>query len=681
MSRLSLCPALALLCALVCTSPAAAATQTQLDPTEAYPADFGRTTDLRAATLDTTSQPGKLLITSELEFSDDKRLTGVIYLDTDSDFKADYAVELPYNESRHPKLDGTPGAVGFHLRAAEASTTDCQSYSDGIGAFEIANGTVPATRRASDNRTLFTIPIDLAAIGNPATFRWALITQSSFFDDGGPVFYYDFLPDAANGRPELDPRNPPGGEQDEWFCSPRRRRPERRLPRRHEPRARVRRRRRRPSTSRRRSTSSRRRSPHHRDAVRAGRAGQRPRRHRSRATRGTSTTTACSTTATRRAASQTFPTAGPHHVGVRVIDNGGLSAFSSLTVDVQRRPPTLTVTVSKVTPSPGSQSPRPRAIFSDAPYDPAAIEWGFDSNNNGDDLRALLARPRRSLPVDLRAARRLHAQGAPSQRRRRARDGPPARQPREQAADLPRLPDPRRSGCPTTRSTPTRSCTASRSSWRRSSTTTAPSRPRVDWDLDGDGVFDEAVRREVRARVRDRRDEEDRGAHHRRRRPGRVRQARRSRCCETATSACGGTAGSDGIRAVGCFRPDPVTPTTKISQQPIKVNGLDLVPEERRHDQRAAGGVLFIQRQRRRRDQGRARCRCSRAASRWTPTASRPRRSACSGIFYAPVFARLKGFPLKGDVDVYLTPEGTLVNVDVDVFSRSSGASPARPSC
>ena len=386
---------LAAFCWLLAAGPAQATVQTANDPTEAYPADFGRSSDLRSATLDTTSQPGKLLVTAALEFDADRTLTGVIYLDTNADAKADYAVEFPYNVSHHPALDGTGGAVGWHLRAVAASTTDCQSYDDGNG-LELASGTVPATRSASGDRTLFTIPIDLASIGNPALLRWAVITQSSFFDDGGPTFYYDFLPDAANGLPALDPRNPPGGESDPWFCFP-------------------------PvaigqavgyrvdmsqgsvfGTANQPPTVQIVQSP---DAVIASQ---------------TFTLTAVAsdsdgTVATyawdldddgafndsdRVSLNYAFATPGPHRVSVRVTDDSGNSTTASRTVVVSPGP-TITITASQLRPPLGEPFTVTADVTDDVGYNPDLIEWGFDTDHNGDDAEPYSLGTGRTLTLSL----------------------------------------------------------------------------------------------------------------------------------------------------------------------------------------------------------------------------------------------------------------------------------------
>ena len=656
---------LALAFALGAATSAPAATQTVTDPVDPGYADHAYSTDIRGVTLDGDSTPGKVLLKMELEFAASHGIVGYVFLDTDADNTADYAIQIHPDPSRHPNLGGNDGNVAHLLRAVTTSTTACQSYDDG--------GTLPnpftdfvqtpASLLLPATRTAFTIPIDLAAIGNPASFSWAILGDSS---SGGPRFY-DFVPDVANGLPEFDPHNPPGGERDEWFCSPagdglsagyrvdmsnaiRFGAPVPvDLP---------------PTVSIAAST----------EQVRPGQA------FALSATASDPDGTIVSYAwdldndnefddADRKDITHAFPVAGTYRVGARVIDSGGNAAFAYRTIEVARRPLALTLTASKTSPAVREQITLTASVASDAPFHPGAIEWGIDSDNDGDEREPYVTSgPTWTLGFGAPQlwtikARVTNAAGEVATARLQITvpNQPPVF--REIRTRVKKVPD---------QPFNTESLVKGQPLYLEALLFDDNlTRPRVEWDLDGNGDYDEAAGERIErtyptagAKTAAVRIVDAGGLTAFGKTTFEVR--------ESADAPCGGTAGSEGIRAVGCFKPDPVTPTTKFSKEPIKVNGLDLVPKDGGQINVGAGGLLFTS------SQGSVQIKAGSVLlfdGRFAMDANcKPTQEECLlGRFNVPAFALLKGFPLKGDVDVYLTPQGTRVVVDVEVFKELGG--------
>ncbi len=660
--------ALALLWALIATVPAHAATQTVADPTDGFVDGNVQSTDFRSITWDTTSQPGKLLLGVELEFAASQAMFAAVYLDSSGDDRADYAVEITPIAARHPDLAGNNGIVYYRLRAVATSTTECQSYDDGHTIENPFNyPTVPATLRLSDLRTTFTIPIDLAEIGSPATFAWAVVGQST----PGTVKYYDFVTDTTNGLPDLDPHNPPPGERDDWFCSP---------------------------------AGDGLSAGYRVDLADApafggggGPVGQPPTVSLAQAPAlarpGQPVTLTATATdpdgtiagygwdldddgefddATGPSTTRTFATPGSYRVGVRVTDNGGNVAFAYRTIEVATRPLQIAISATKTNPLKLERVTVTAEVSSDAPFSTDAIEWGFDLDNNGDDAEPYNAYRGRSVTFGFGApgvwtlkARVRNAAGEVATARLRfdvPNQAPIIREFRIRAKQVPDNPfntAPLVVGQPLILEAIVNDDNLAR--------------PRVEWDLDGNGDYDEAVGdriertyqtagpRRVGVRVVDE--------------AGLVTFGDTTfEVRASATASCDGRAGSDGIRAVGCFKPDPVTKTTLTSKEPIKLNGLDIVPKNGAQINVAAGGVLFTS------GNGTVEVRAGSVVlfeGRFRMDADcKPAEEECLvGRFASPALANIKGFPLKGDVSVYLTPEGTLTQVEVDVFSEIGGLS------
>jgi PKD repeat protein len=656
--------ALALLGSVVLAAPAQAATQTVNDPADAYVNGFDISTDVRAVTLDSTRTPGKVMFDFELEFAASAALQMAILLDTNADGKADHAVDVSAAASKHPDLDGTNGGVRYLLRPVTTSTTACQSYDDGTPPIEnpfVDYVAAPASLRTADLRTTFTIPVDLAAIGNPATFRWAVAAASSF----GPVFY-DFVPDAANGLPGRDPHNGSSGEQDDWFCSP---------------------------------AGDGLSAGYHVDMTKGAtfpdgggggpvdqaptveiaqspalaRPGQ-PVTLTANATDSDGTIASYSWDldanavfgdATGAEVQRTFATPGSYLVRVRVTDNGGNIATAERTIEVAARPLTLTLATSIASPLVRQQVTLSATVASDSPVDPASIEWGIDIDNNGDDAEPYTGNTGPTWTLGFGAprlwtikARVRNAAGEVATARIQivVPNQPPVfrffRIRAKKVPDEPFNTDPLVKGNPIV--------------LEASFTDDNLTRPRVEWDLNGDGDYNEAVgerieytfptagEKKIAVRIVDE--------------GGLVLLANTSiEIRETAESGCTGKAGDEGIRAIGCFKSDPVTPTTKTSKEPVSINGLTFVPQDGATINVAIGGLVFVT------GFGTVKVFAGsielfEGRVKIDANCDRTKTACPIGTFKVPALSKMKGFPLQGDVEVFLTPEGTLTKVNVDVL-------------
>ena len=204
---------LALLALLAAASPAAAVVQTVTDPDDPFEVGYDSSFDVHKVTLDSDTDPANLLVTLEIDFNANASISGSMHFDTNLDGRAERALYITgmYGASKHPNLDGTDGNFRTKLRTVTTSTEECQSFDDG-GTFdeniwEYPNA--PVTLRTADTMSVVTIPVPLAALGNPTALRWALVGESYRL---GP--HYEFVPDATRGADD------PYGESGGVYCSP-----------------------------------------------------------------------------------------------------------------------------------------------------------------------------------------------------------------------------------------------------------------------------------------------------------------------------------------------------------------------------------------------------------------------------------------------------------------------------
>ncbi|MCW3000225.1 MAG: domain containing protein [Solirubrobacterales bacterium] len=665
--------------------PAVAATQSADDPDDAYEQDgFTASMDFRTVTWDTTSTPGKVLLHVELDTLFNAEMSGAVFLDTDSDGRADYAVDIaPIGSptgSRHPNLDGGGGVVHYLLRRVTKSTVTCQSYDDGDGLSDYnAYDTTPAALRGSDGRTTFTIPLDRSAIGDPASFTWAMISQ----DLRGPVHYYDIVPDVANGAIDpyavdpdsgeptgapADPQNPPPGESDPWYCSP--------------------------------SDFTDASSGYHvkmtagvpfalagdapppvadpPPAVDIAQSPALPRTGRPVTLTANATDDGQITSyawdldddgifddASGITATRTFGADGSYPVAVRVVDDGGNVVTARRTIEVADRPPVLKLTASTTNPLKSEKFTITAEVTDDGSISDADITWGFDADRNGDDAEPYTYNTGRTWTFGFGApgtyvvkARVVDDSGKVAMARIQItvpNQPPTFREIRVRAKKVPDDPfnkDPLVKGQPLILQALLYDDNLQR--------------PRVEWDLDGDGAYDDAVGEQIERTYPSAGDKK-----------AAVRMVDEGGLTafgdtafevrDSAEAECAGTAGTNGVRAVGCFKPDPVEKTTKVSSEPIRLNGLDLIPKNGAKINVAVGGVLFTT------GPGTVQVKAGTIVlfeGRFKMDADcKPAQQECLvGRFAVPALSNLKGFPLKGDVDVYFTPEGTKTKVNVDVL-------------
>lgn len=691
--------ALLLLCAatLGWAAPAAhAAVQTVEDPDDPFEETedgqaFGHSADFRALTLDTTSTPGTLRVKVDLDRAAGAGIGGVIYFDTGDDNRADYAIELRGGDAdpgRHPDLAGAGGRVYWKLRQVPSSTQTCQVYDEGDDFFATYDEQ-PATATLSPSRTTFELAIPRASLGNPQTVRWAAIgiNQRAWFRP------YDLMPDAANGAHDprsddnalADPRNPPPLEQDVWYCAPEASNL--------------------PASgyavnlayATRFALDAAVTPPPPVDLAPTVTVTQNPAlpRHGRPVTftaraqddgRVTSIlwdlnddgtfNDASGDTATR-----TFDQNGTYTIAVRVTDDGNHVTTQRHTVVVADRPPSLTLSASTMRPGAREKFTVTANVASDGSIDAAKVEWGFDADNNGDDsenepytyargsswtlsfgVPGTYTIKARITDDEGRTARGRVTVVVPNQ--------PPVfRELRYRAKKTPDEPfnrDPIVKGKPIVLQ-----AVLSDDNLQR---------PRVDWDLDGNGIYDDATgeqiehtfadagQKTVGVRITDEYGEIALGSG-------------AFEVLESAEAGCTGKTGTDMVRIQGCFETVyPKTPTgapikdaagkqvaAKGTYNPFKLNGLVFVPQDGAGVYFQAGGVLSVF--------GRGTVKVMAGTTvlfdgrfELEPNCDPAKRECLLGKWASPALSTLKGLPLKGDVEVYLTPDGTRVKVNVDVF-------------
>lgn len=667
----ALAATLAGLAGALAAAPASAAVQTTTDPADPLLAGYAMATDVRAVTWDTTSKPGTVLLSFDLEAEPNARLGLQAELDTDEDGRADYAVDVANVNSVHPNVDGTGGRAVYIVRRVTHSTADCQlSYDNESGDYgdpyhPSPGGYAEATTTLSPllSRTSFTVEIPLSAIGGATRFRWGVAAQSGM-NNGGR---YDFVTDATNGLPDRDPSEGTMSERDDWYCSADglsygvrmdlSRAPA--FPSSPAPDPNVA-----PTVSAIEQTPD---SPRPGQPVRLTAAASDP--DGSVASyEWTFDADRADTTfsdATGATVTHAFP-AGRHRVGVRVRDDDGAYAFAYRAVEVAARPSALALSASTSSPATKEKFTVTANVDSDETVPDSAIEWGLDvgtADNGGYDQRPgrswtlsfgfpgtykVKARYRTSSGELVQASVPIVVpNAAPVFRDFRIRA--------KKTPDQPFNTDPLVKGAPVI--------------LQAGATDDGPSMPRYEWDLDGNGGYDDAVGSQVEktyATAGERRigvrivDD-----------AGQVAFGATSiEIRESAVATCNGTAGGAGVRAVGCFRADPKEPDVKTSKEPIAMNGLELVPKDGAQVNVDKKGGVFTT------GPGFVIVRAGSVVlfeGRFKMDADcRPKEQECLvGRFGAPALSNLKGFPIKGDVAVYLTPAGTITRVNVDVLGTA----------
>jgi hypothetical protein len=668
---------LATLAVLLFAAPASAVTQTTTDPDDPYQVNtYDSSTDVRAVTWDSTSSPGDLLLTVELGFLPNAGLGVSFFLDTDRDGRANYTVYVTNDAqygSHHPDFADTGGVARYFIRTASKSTTTCQSNDDNILMVSPFSAlSVPAHRRLSDQRTVFTIPVPLADIGNPASLVWGAVARTE--TAGGAEHLIDLVPEGTNivtdfnGDP-VDPRDP--GMSDSWFCSPGNdgsfgeRYPMDRgvlltlrgdaptPPRPYDPPPIV-------------SIGQTPDAPRPDQPIQLTANASDPGGailHYAWDLDGDGTYDDApeqSSTTTR------FATEGSHTVGVRVIDTAGNASFARRTIDVVDRPAALTLTSSSANPLKSEKFTVTAAYEGGSTINDSDIQWGFDSDRGGDDDDPYGVTSGRTWTLGFGApgtyvikARVTDASGKVARGRITITvpNQPPVfrefRNRAKQTPDNAFNKDPLVKGKPII--------------LQALLSDDNLTRPRVEWDLDGDGGYDDAVGEQIEKTYPDA-GEKKIGV--------RIVDAdglvafgdSTFEVRDSAEAGCSGKAGNDAVRAVGCFTPDPKDKAIKVTKDPIKLNGLDLIPKGGAQlNVQAVGGLVFTT------GPGTVQVKAGtvllfEGRFQMDANCDRSKQDCLVGRFASPALANLKGFPIQGNVDVYLTPEGTRTHVNVDVL-------------
>ena len=303
------------------SATATAATQTTTDPDDPYEdVDYGVASDLLSLSWNSSSTPGKLVLDLAVDYLPNARFGAFVLIDTNLDDKADYTLEvLDYDYARNGYTDQEPthhgainenGHVRYALRHVQASTTDCQATQESGQGPETWGYDHAVAQTVDHDTSHVVLPLDLAALGNPASLRWAATSTSArgMFDG---LRSYDYFPDATNGMVDddglpLDPRTQ-SFERDPGFCN---------IDGGHYGRTVRASSSASPARSRRPSTSRRLR-PAPGPATRSRSPPPPPTAARSRATRGTSTRTASSTTPPAPPPSASSPQAAARSMGTR----------------------------------------------------------------------------------------------------------------------------------------------------------------------------------------------------------------------------------------------------------------------------------------------------------------------------------------------------------------------------
>jgi hypothetical protein len=675
--RAALAALLTLAAALSLSATASAVVQVTDDPDDPFES-YEISSDIRRITFDSESSPGNLKLTVEWEFAASKRLGTHVFLDTDGDGRANWTVQIidyADEQSLHPDGSGDGGVAKYVLAPANKSTTQCQSWEDADPPRNYhVFSQVPAHYRSADNRTVATITIPLSAIGNPASLVWGALATSGDDSFRHPV---DLVPDGANNATDIfgqpvDPQNPPFAEYP-WDCSPgndasagdkfpldrgitlRLRDDAPPAPvRPYDPPATV-------------SISSQ--TPEHASpgrpvtltATASDPGGAILHTVWDLDGNGTYTDAPEQQTAT-----TTFATAGLHRVGVRVIDSGGNASFAYRTIDVRDWPAQLVLTPTNATPKKSEKITIGATYEGPSSIDPSTIQWGFDADGAGDDDDPYTWNTGPSWTLGFGVptryvikARATDADGNVVRGRTTiaVENQPPV--PRGFLIRAKQVPDNPYNNDPLVKDKPI--ILEARFSDEQI--------PAVAWDLDGDGQYDDATgskitqtyaeagEKQVSARATD-----SGGLTATQDTSFEVRESEEAGCAGKATDPSGE------FRAVGCFRPDPDNKAIKTTKDEVDLNGLKLIPQGGAQIniipglgkiltvgpgtvKVQAGDVVLFQG----RFQADANCDSS-------------KQECLLGQFSVPAFSKLKGFPLAGDVDVYLNPKGTRVHVNVDVL-------------
>src|SRR4051794_22187051 len=128
---------------LLAVAPAHASVSSTTDPEDGYDSTnsdgfaFKQSLDVRKLTWDSDTQPGKVLLSIEADYAppsadapDGARMEGAVFIDTNRDGAADYALDIsasPYGPSYHPQTTSSAGEVRYRLRQV-TSDASCQIY-------------------------------------------------------------------------------------------------------------------------------------------------------------------------------------------------------------------------------------------------------------------------------------------------------------------------------------------------------------------------------------------------------------------------------------------------------------------------------------------------------------------------------------------------------------------------
>lgn len=684
--------AAALLAVLAFASPASATVSAVTDVSDGYDGvnagdePFEYSFDFRKVTWDSDAQPGKIVLSVEADYRADSLMTGVFFLDTNKDGASDYVLQTYGHvsdrsiSSVQPANPSSPGVVRYRLKPL-ASTTECQVYEtfDSSAPENQADSapTVPATYRAPTGdpakaSVLFSIAFDKAAIGDPTSFSWSAISSSV----AGDKPYYDLVPDTANiakqfpfdESPPADPRDGPYNSfANPFYCSG-------------------------DGYGYKIATD-----PAHAATFEVGSAappviepprvssiGQtpesglqagRPVRLTAAAIQGTNPIAKYEwdldndgqfDDATGETVSKIFWDEGVYRVGLKVSDADGRSGSGTRDVTVLPPPRGLSIAPDNDRPV-KSQKVTFTANFGGEGVNLADVQWGLDFENNTVDLPYDKGKGRTftfsyGIPGDVVVKARVTDDVGKTWTTRYkltiVNQAPVVRQILVYAK---KTPDEPFNKDPLVRNQPI----VLLASYTDDNDLV---RPTVDWDLDADGDFDDATGQRIETKY-----------------PDGGTKAAAARITdhagltvvgttefdvrESADAPCAGKAGDQDMQAVGCFKKDPEYPNTKVTSEPFKLNGLDVIPKDPNTKVHVSvGGLLFST------GGGGVQIKAGTIVLfdgqfRMDPTCNNELTECLLGKWTSPALSNVKGLPLKGDVEVYRTPTGgTRVHVNVDVF-------------
>lgn len=368
--------------------------------------------------------------------------------------------------------------------------------------------------------------------------------------------------------------------------------------------------------------------------------------------------------ATGARATATFPTTGTKTVKVRVSDDGGNATTAERTIEVAERAPTIKLTVDKASPAAKEKFTIHADVTDDGTIADKDIQWGFDADNAGDDDDPYTWATGRDWTLSFGWAGRYTMKARVTDDTgqvatdRITVEVPNARPTIRQVLIRKKLvPDNPYNAQPLVKEEPILLTVGVQDDNR--------TLPVATWDLDNDGEFDDATgltvehkfkfagETNVGVRLTD-----ELGLTSESRTPVEIR--------ESATAECSGSVKVDLLRVVGCFRTE--ADGQRSTKEEIKVNGTSIVPKPyttikvnpKTGAITSGDGVVTIKAGDVTLFEGRIKMDedCDRT------------KKECS-LFKAkviPGLSKVKGLPLAGEFEVFLTPTGTRIQVNVDVF-------------